>query len=449
MKGSGCTINNASKQDMGALEGVITRFYPYAKGKLGFKDDISVNLVSDPQNSKDPFGKTAYYDPNKMEITIFVDKRHVKDMLRSFSHELVHHAQNCRGDFEHSMNLKPGYAQKDPHMRRMEAEAYLLGNGFLVRDYEDQMKHGQLKENKQMSITKEQAMQIAEKLVEEMLPEKFAAYKRDKEPALEENDGAPAYDTSAQQTTPAQNAAMARTKADQAPFDPQVAMGAANTQNVTRSEARLLRGYVYNSIQMGRDKLGDLINPSGGFNTIFGQTRHSTRIAGDDGDEKKYTKSIGGVPRLFRSADEALAALRDIAKKLGYNNNTKLIDIMKNIKTMKIPFREEVNKEEVVEEADKMPMDDEPEGKDLNKDGKKGHGKVPAFLVDDSDSDSKKDDGDKKDDDKEEKSDKDLSKVPPQLRKHVAKNQKKGNVNEEIDHRNNLLFEKLTKKWTK
>ena len=28
----------------------------------------------------------------------------------------------------------------------------------------------------------------------------------------------------------------------------------------------------------------------------------------------------------------------------------------------------------------KMPMKDEPEGEDLNKDGKKGHGKVPAFL---------------------------------------------------------------------
>ena len=28
----------------------------------------------------------------------------------------------------------------------------------------------------------------------------------------------------------------------------------------------------------------------------------------------------------------------------------------------------------------KMPMKDEPPGKDLNKDGKKGHGKVPAFL---------------------------------------------------------------------
>ena len=256
-----CKINNISRQNMGALEGVITRFYPYAKQKLGFHEDIAVNLVSDLQNSKDPFGKTAYYDPNKMEITIFVDKRHIKDMLRSFSHELVHHAQNCRGDFEHSMNLKPGYAQKDPHMRRMEAEAYLLGNGFLVRDYEDQMKYGQLKENKQMSITKEQAMQIAEKLVEEMLPEQFAAYK-----------------------------------------------------SITETE------------------------------------------------------------------------------------------------------------EEVVEEADKMPMKDEPEGKDLNKDGKKGHGKVPAFLDDDS-SDKEKEDDDKEEEksESEDEKDKDLSKVPPQLRKHVAK----------------------------
>ena len=30
-----------------------------------------------------------------------------------------------------------------------------------------------------------------------------------------------------------------------------------------------------------------------------------------------------------------------------------------------------------------MPLQDEPEGKDLNKDGKKGHGKVPAFLKED------------------------------------------------------------------
>ena len=37
-------------------------------------------------------------------------------------------------------------------------------------------------------------------------------------------------------------------------------------------------------------------------------------------------------------------------------------------------------RDEELDEAEKMPMKDEPEGEDLNQDGKKGHGKVPAFL---------------------------------------------------------------------
>lgn len=186
----GCPINNASDHDMSSLEGIITNFYPYAKKRLGFNEDVGVNLVSDPENSKDPFGKTAYYDPNKMQITIFVDKRHVKDMLRSFSHELVHHAQNCRGDIDNNAVAAPGYTQKDPHMRRMEGEAYLLGNGFLVRDFEDQMKYGQLKENKQMSITKEQATNIARRIVEKMLPEEENIVESDYEYYMQQDIGA-------------------------------------------------------------------------------------------------------------------------------------------------------------------------------------------------------------------------------------------------------------------
>ena len=89
---------------------------------------------------KDPLGKTAYYNPDKMEITLFVDKRHVKDILRSLSHELVHHTQNCRGDFNNSKIAgEQGYAQKDPHLREMEREAYELGN-MCFRDWEDNYK---------------------------------------------------------------------------------------------------------------------------------------------------------------------------------------------------------------------------------------------------------------------------------------------------------------------
>ena len=138
-------INDISGQN-GECCAYANQFLPYAHKKLGFNKPVGVNFISDPENAKDPLGKTAYYDPNKMEITIFVDKRHVKDILRSLSHELVHHSQNCRGEFDQGIETGKGYAQKDPHMRKMEAEAYLLGNGFLFRDWEDH-----LKEKKQMS----------------------------------------------------------------------------------------------------------------------------------------------------------------------------------------------------------------------------------------------------------------------------------------------------------
>jgi hypothetical protein len=126
--------------DLNVFHRLAQQFLPYAHKKLGFNKPVSVNLLSDPKNKKDPLGKTAYYDPNKMEITLFVDKRHVKDILRSMAHELVHHTQNCRGEFKSGANTGPGYAQEDGHMRKMEAEAYLEGSGFLFRDWEDSLK---------------------------------------------------------------------------------------------------------------------------------------------------------------------------------------------------------------------------------------------------------------------------------------------------------------------
>ena len=170
-----CVITNNSNVDVSQLENIVARFYPYVKQKLNFNKDAKLNLVSDPENSKDPWGKTAYYNPNSMEITVFVDNRHPKDMLRSISHELVHHAQNCRGEFDQAQALEPGYAQKDPHMRRMEGEAYLLGNGFLVRDFEDYLKSQQnqnLTENKKMKgLTNEQLKSVLENTIKRVMEE--------------------------------------------------------------------------------------------------------------------------------------------------------------------------------------------------------------------------------------------------------------------------------------
>ena len=88
-------------------------------------------------------GKTAYYDPEQREIHIYTTDRHPKDIMRSISHELVHHNQNCQGNLGGEHYSGEGYAQKDPHMRKMEEEAYLQGN-MCFRDWED--RHKKLKE---------------------------------------------------------------------------------------------------------------------------------------------------------------------------------------------------------------------------------------------------------------------------------------------------------------
>jgi len=170
-----CNVNNNTNKDLSQLENIISQFYPYVKEKLKFNKDAKLNLISDPDNAKDAWGKTAYYNPEAMEITVFVDNRHPKDMLRSISHELVHHSQNCRGEFDQTQALEPGYAQNDPHMRRMEGEAYLLGNGFLVRDFEDYLKSQQnqnLTENKKMKgLTKEQLKTVLENTIKRIVKE--------------------------------------------------------------------------------------------------------------------------------------------------------------------------------------------------------------------------------------------------------------------------------------
>ena len=137
-------------EDSGVFHKLAQQFLPYAQKRLKFDKPVGINLVSDHKNMKDPLGKTAYYDPNKMEITLFIDKRHVKDILRSLSHELVHHKQNCRGDFDRHVDTSAGYAQNDAHMRKCEGEAYLHGSGFLFRDWEDNLK----KEKKVMAESK-------------------------------------------------------------------------------------------------------------------------------------------------------------------------------------------------------------------------------------------------------------------------------------------------------
>jgi len=130
------SIFNSSNLDMGQMKPLLSSFLPFAKKKIGFDKPVDLSFASDPENASLPLGKTAHYDPITLKITIFTDNRHIKDVLRSLAHELVHHKQNCCGQFADFGNAEDGYAQNDPHLRSMEEEAYLVGN-MCFRDWED------------------------------------------------------------------------------------------------------------------------------------------------------------------------------------------------------------------------------------------------------------------------------------------------------------------------
>ena len=135
-------INNSTSHDLTQLEKLAREFLPYAQKRMGFNKPPVINFLSDEENSLNPLGKTGFYNPSEMGISLMVDGRHVKDVLRSLSHELVHHTQNCRGDFNREISTHAGYAQDDEFLRKMEDEAYRDGN-FCLRDWEDGIKREQ------------------------------------------------------------------------------------------------------------------------------------------------------------------------------------------------------------------------------------------------------------------------------------------------------------------
>jgi LysM repeat protein len=137
-------VINKCHEDMTSMQGMLKSFLPFAKKTMGFTKPVTITFQSDGGNAQKLLGKTAHYDPTTNHVVIYVTGRHPKDVMRSLSHELVHHAQNCRGEFGSTPATTPGYAQKDNHLRKMEEEAYKVGN-LCFRDWEDGVKSGKMK----------------------------------------------------------------------------------------------------------------------------------------------------------------------------------------------------------------------------------------------------------------------------------------------------------------
>jgi len=99
----------------------------------------SVELLDgDSVNAREFLGKTAYYDPNSATIVLYTEGRHPKDIVRSFSHEMIHHIQNLEGRLG---NIITTNTQEDDDLNDIEAEANLKGT-MTFRNWTDSLNEG-------------------------------------------------------------------------------------------------------------------------------------------------------------------------------------------------------------------------------------------------------------------------------------------------------------------
>ena len=115
---------------------MIRDFYPFAKKEMGFNKPARIFLRNDLQNAQDALGKTAFYDPNNMSVTLYHKGRHPKDILRSLAHELMHHKQNCDGRLTPAVGEGP--VDENMELTKLEEEANMAG--FFVRRWEEKCK---------------------------------------------------------------------------------------------------------------------------------------------------------------------------------------------------------------------------------------------------------------------------------------------------------------------
>ena len=108
-------------------------------------------INDDVENAKEFLGKTAYYDPTNRLIVLYTLNRHPKDVMRSFSHEMIHHLQNNQNRLG---NVVTTNTNQDDHVDNLEKEANLLGT-MTFRHWTDTLTEGILKEGRYDKISNE------------------------------------------------------------------------------------------------------------------------------------------------------------------------------------------------------------------------------------------------------------------------------------------------------
>ena len=131
----------------------IDKVNDYVHAVDGMKIDPlpNVQLVDSSNvknNRSDLLISTGGYMPALNSIVLYIDNRHLKDILRSYCHELVHHNQNLENnDYLRRVLGRPDDLVDNEQLEEIEGDAYLRGN-LLFRKFTEWFKRQQQKEEK-------------------------------------------------------------------------------------------------------------------------------------------------------------------------------------------------------------------------------------------------------------------------------------------------------------
>lgn len=85
-------------------------------------------ITFEKNETTDPFIPTGCYDGEDKKITLCCSNRHIKDILRTFCHELMHHNQNLLNPENFKRLNKIGKLCDNADLSDMESDAYARGN---------------------------------------------------------------------------------------------------------------------------------------------------------------------------------------------------------------------------------------------------------------------------------------------------------------------------------
>jgi hypothetical protein len=155
-----------------------TDYEQYIKDLAEFMDSNGCSLRPFPKihlsNRKQNgfFIRTAFYDPETKEVTVYINNRAPKDCMRSLAHEFVHHHQNLEGRL---VGYSGDTLGQDGKLDDLEAEAYQTGNILFRKWTETKTKSETPKKTftkhmkKKISLNESRINEIIDKIMEDFV----------------------------------------------------------------------------------------------------------------------------------------------------------------------------------------------------------------------------------------------------------------------------------------